>query len=445
MIEKMTDYCEVNFDGLVGPTHNYGGLSVGNVASMSHGGKTSNPQAAALQGLQKMRFLLDKGLTQAVLPPHARPDVASLHQLGFAGSDTQIVNKAGSNPALLANIMSASAMWTANAATVSPGPDTQDGHLHLTAANLNSTFHRSIECQQTSRILRRIFENDSHFCVHEPVLQHPCFGDEGAANHGRLCDGHGKQGVELFVFGRQAFEKSTSQFPRRQALEASQAVAKKHQLASNSTLFLRQSAAAIDAGAFHNDVVSVCNEQVFLLHEKTFEDQSGSLEQISAACEFDPCYLEISEEEVPLTDVISSYLFNGQLLTMPDGTMALLVPQDVQDNPRTLACVNRLKSEDNPIQQVFFMNLRESMHNGGGPACLRLRVAMSQKQIAALSGAVVLDNHKIDQLEALVRQYYRTELSPGDLADPDFVTDSFTALDAIAQCLELGAIYDFQM
>jgi len=434
----MGHYAEVNFDGLVGPTHNYGGLSLGNVASMHHGGKASNPQSAALQGLQKMRFLLDKGLVQAVLPPQLRPDLASLRELGFAGSDSEIINKASKTPILLANIMSASSMWTANAATVSPSPDTQDQRIHITTANLSSTFHRSIECTQTTRTLRAIFKNQEFFHVHEPVLSHPSFGDEGAANHGRLCQKHADSGVELFVYGRHAFENSSSPFPRRQALEASQAVANKNKLHAASTLFLRQSAAAIDAGAFHNDVVSVTNEHVFLLHENTFEEQTKSLQIISDACRFNPCYLEISEDEVPIKDVISSYLFNGQLLTLPDKSMMLLLPKDVENNAKTLACIKLLLADDNPIENAFFMDLRESMHNGGGPACLRLRVVMNESQIAAF-----LDNGKIDQLESIIKQYYRTELRSDDLADPEFLTDCFTALNEIEQCLDLVGIYDF--
>ena len=51
---------EFNFDGLVGPSHNYAGLSFGNVASFSNVKSASNPKQAALQGLAKMRALAGK-------------------------------------------------------------------------------------------------------------------------------------------------------------------------------------------------------------------------------------------------------------------------------------------------------------------------------------------------------------------------------------------------
>ena len=81
---------EANFDGLVGPTHNYGGLSFGNVASLNNQAQASNPKAAAKQGLVKMKALADMGFVQGVLAPHERPHMPTLKSLGFTGTDAQI-------------------------------------------------------------------------------------------------------------------------------------------------------------------------------------------------------------------------------------------------------------------------------------------------------------------------------------------------------------------
>ena len=141
-----THAVEANFDGLVGPTHNYAGLSWGNVASKSNVNAVSNPKEAALQGLAKMKKLADRGYVQAVLPPHERPHIPTLRALGFAGSDRQVLEQAAqADPAILAAVSSASAMWTANAATVSPSADTADHRVHFTPANLSAKFHRSID------------------------------------------------------------------------------------------------------------------------------------------------------------------------------------------------------------------------------------------------------------------------------------------------------------
>src|SRR3954454_7944681 len=161
---------EVNFDGLVGPTHNYAGLSQGNLASQRSKHRVSNPRAAALEGLAKMKLLASLGVRQAVLPPHERPDVGALRLLGFGGSDADVLWKARQqDPALLAGCCSASAMWAANAATVSPSADTTDGRVHFTPANLVSQVHRSLEAPTTSTILRAIFPDPDHFAHHPPL------------------------------------------------------------------------------------------------------------------------------------------------------------------------------------------------------------------------------------------------------------------------------------
>src|SRR5450432_3967675 len=127
---------EFNFDGIVGPTHNYGGLAAGNIAATKNAGRRSNPRQAALQGLAKMSFVHGLGVGQAVLPPQERPSLSMLRRLGFTGRDEDVLARAAAwdHGHLLRNCSSASAMWTANAATVAPSADTDDGRVHLTPA-----------------------------------------------------------------------------------------------------------------------------------------------------------------------------------------------------------------------------------------------------------------------------------------------------------------------
>ena len=200
---------EVNFDGLIGPSHNYGGLSDGNLASAANAGDIANPREAALQGLEKMRMLIAHGLVQGVLPPLPRPNFDLLVSAGFGGTDAQIIEAASRTaPGLLKAAYSASSMWSANAATVSPSADTRDGRLHLTTANLSTMLHRAQEHPDTTASLISIFSNDEKFAVHGALPMHPDFSDEGAANHVRLCSSHGEEGVELFVYGREAGEST---------------------------------------------------------------------------------------------------------------------------------------------------------------------------------------------------------------------------------------------
>src|SRR5437899_5715297 len=188
MNTPVTTAREFNFDGLVGPSHNYAGLSFGNVASFSNVKSASNPKLAALQGLAKMRALAARGFAQAVLPPQDRPNFKLLRSLGFGGSDADVIARAFKEaPVILSCAYSASPMWTANAATVSPSADTADGRVHFTAANLNSKLHRAIEHPTTRRVLKGMFTDEKRFAVHEALPAQMHFGDKGATTPTRFC------------------------------------------------------------------------------------------------------------------------------------------------------------------------------------------------------------------------------------------------------------------
>ncbi|MGJ8560671.1 MAG: N-succinylarginine dihydrolase [Litorimonas sp.] len=435
---------EMNFDGLVGPTHNYAGLSRGNIASASHKGRVSNPRAAALQGLTKMERLIDLGLPQAVIPPQDGPRMQFLRTLGFTGTDTDILQMAfRANPALVANVSSASSMWTANAATVSPGADTSDGRVHFTPANLISMPHRAMEHGLTQRILSRIFKDDDHFAVHDALPMNPMLGDEGAANHNRLCKSHVDAGLEVFVYGRAALSPQVDDptFPARQTLESCHALASRHGL--STAHFLRQNPAAIDAGAFHNDVVCVVNEDTMLYHALAFETpdaMEAALVKASEPLGFAPRF---ARAEMPIGDAIAAYVFNSQLITLPEGGMAMILPIEAEETPTAKAYVDQLIA-DGVIKAAYYLDLRQSMSNGGGPACLRLRVAMGPEALAAVHPGVVMTKEKIAALRAVITTHYRDRLTLEDMGDPQFLTDVRGALDAISYALDLPNLYDFQ-
>lgn len=431
---------EVNFDGLIGPNHNYGGLSDGNLASANNAGDISNPREAALQGLEKMRLLLRAGLAQGVLPPLPRPNFDLLVSAGFGGSDRQIIEQAAAQaPRLLKVAYSASSMWTANAATVSPSADTEDGRLHLTAANLSTMLHRSVEHPDTTASLQAIFSDDRHFAVHAALPMHSDFADEGAANHVRLCAEHGAPGVELFVYGRDAGE-SVVGFPARQTRLAAESVARGHGLTPSQAVFARQSRTAINAGAFHNDVVCVGAADTLFFHEAAFEDTAGTIAALSAAAEglFELKPVMVPAAEVPLEDAIRSYLFNSQLLVFPgEARLVLVAPSEAQDTTSTREYCERLVSSNGPIGRVEYVDVRQSMRNGGGPACLRLRVVMTDAERAACHQGVLMTEEKIDALQAVVRKTYRDQLAPGDLADPALADECRLARESLLRVLDL--------
>ena len=442
---------EANFDGLVGPTHHYAGLSVGNEASLHNRDGLSNPRKAALQGLAKMKALADRGFVQGILPPQPRPDVDALRALGFTGSDTQLLARAAAaSPHLLSALSSASSMWTANAATVSPSADSADGRVHFTVANLNNKLHRSLEAPVTSAILRATFNNEAHFCHHDALPQQSDFGDEGAANHNRFCGDYGSQGIQLFVYGRRAFGGGVApqRYPARQTLEASEAVARLHQLNPDYTLFAQQNPAAIDSGVFHNDVIAVSNRHVLFHHQRAFLDQDRLLSQLrekSAALGLPFESVEVPEEQVSLEDAVASYLFNSQLLSKPDGKMLIVVPEECRQRENVWRYLNLLTERPgSPIDEVQLFDLRESMRNGGGPACLRLRVVLNEAEHAAVNSGSLMNDARYQQLTRWVEKHYRDRLHSSDLADPQLLREVRQALDELTQILSLGSIYDFQ-
>ncbi len=439
----------VNFDGIPGPTHNYAGLARGNLAAERNARRIANPREAALQGLAKMRALAARGFAQAVLPPHERPDVGALRALGFTGGDADIVRRAATEaPQVLAACSSAAAMWAANAATVSPSADTADRRVHFTPANLVSHFHRSLEARTTARVLRAIFSAAEHFVVHDPLPAAAQYGDEGAANHLRLSGTAGSPGVEMFVYGRTAYDAAApapQKFPARQTREASAAIARRHGLDPVRTVFAQQNPKAIDAGVFHNDVIAVACGNVLFCHERAYLDQDALLAELAGRIgpAFTP--IVVNDADVSVGDAVATYVFNSQLLQQPDGALLLVAPAECREHRAVGALVERLTARGGPIAEVLTFDLRQSMQNGGGPACLRLSVTLTADERSALGARVILDGTLDAELDAWIRRHYRDRLAPEDLGDPALLDESRRALDELTGILRLPAVHAFQL
>jgi succinylarginine dihydrolase len=411
---------EINFDGIVGPTHNYAGLSLGNLAAITHAGDVSYPRAAALQGLEKMRADMAIGLAQGFFVPLPRPNETWLEALA-ADEIT--------DPALIAGAWSASSMWTANAATVSPAPDTADGRCHLTVANLVTMPHRTHEWPDTLKQLQLAFSDKKHFAVHGPVP--PCFGDEGAANHMRLTGAHGEPGLEVFVYG-----KSGGPFPARQHEQAGHVVVRRHGLDSAGVLFVEQSPEAIAAGAFHNDVVAVANERVLLVHEQAFADPVGTHAAIRE--KFPPVEIvTVLASAVSLAEAVRSYLFNGQLVTLPSGEMALIVPTEAWDSAPVRQWLEGMLASNGPIHRVVPVDVRQSMANGGGPACLRLRVVADP---ATVDPRFLRDETKAETIERVIARAWPEQIDTADIGSEALARTVIAARRALLDALNLNAL-----
>ncbi len=444
---------EANFDGLVGPTHNYAGLSIGNVASLNNAKDVSNPKDAAKQGLKKMKALHDMGLKQGVLAPQERPDLSALRRLGFGGSDANVLEQAAKKaPQVLRAVYSASSMWTANAATVSPSADAADNKVHFTPANLTNKFHRSLEPETSGRILQAMFSDEAHFAHHKHLPDNDHFGDEGAANHTRFCGDYDEAGVELFVYGRYAFDASKpapTKFPARHTYEACEAVARLHQLDESGVVYMQQNPDVIDQGVFHNDVISVGNKNVLFYHEQAFLNTEAGFDEIkrkfAAKSDKDFHFIKVANSQVSVEEAVKTYLFNTQLVDIGNDEMAIIAPMECQESNSVSSYFEELVTLNTPIKKVHYFDVKQSMRNGGGPACLRLRVALNQQELQATNQNVFMSDDLFASLNTWVDKHYRDVLSEDDLRDPNLVVESRNALDELTQILNLGSVYPFQL
>lgn len=438
---------ELNLDGLIGPTHHYAGLSYGNRASIAHTHQVAYPKQAALQGLKKMRLLYDLGVAQAVMPPAPRPNLHLLEQCGFDGTPSQMIHAAFHQaPHILSACFSASSMWTANAASVTPAQDSRDQKIHLTPANLVANLHRSQEAEFTYRVFKKIFNHERYFKIHEPLPFTHSLADEGAANSQRICRTHHHLGVHVLVFGRSAFQRhlpTPQQYPARQSLEALEAVSRQHQRYPERLVYVQQSPQAIDAGAFHHDVVGLNNESVLILHEQAWLHQDQALQDLQQRLDFPLTLIQIPHHQLTLEQAVQSYFFNSQLVTLPRQNMALIAPQECLESPAAQHLIEQLQQQYSAIiKSVHYIDLRQSMHNGGGPACLRLRIPMPASAYETMHRGVIFTPLLEQQLEHWIHQHYRESLAWQDLLDPHLIDETRDAYHALTDILKIDDLYN---
>jgi succinylarginine dihydrolase len=310
-------------------------------------------------------------------------------------------------------------------------------------------MHRAQEADFSHSLLKKIFADPKYVTVHAPLDAYRDLGDEGAANHNILCKQYGNPGLEMFVYGRHGLMHDiheTTRFPARQTKLASSTIKRNHSLRDDRTLIVQQNPLAIDAGVFHNDVVCVTNKNVMFYHAQAFLGWSTAQLAIQQYFAGDCYFIEISPNQLSLEEAVETYIFNSQLVSLPgsNGDMALIVPMECKNSRQATELLNSIVLANNPIKLVQHVECRESMRNGGGPACLRLRAILTKQQLEACHQGIILDDKLYSQLSMWIEKYYRDTLVAEDLLDPLLSQEVFTALDELTQLLRLGSIYPFQ-
>ena len=405
-------YTEVQLDSLVGPTHHFAGLSLGNLASMESKGQISSPKKAALEGIEKMLFVASLGVPQLFVPPQERPVLSFLKSIGFQSLEEAF----NASPELALAAFSSSFMWMANSATFAPSLDTKDKKAHLTPANLASNIHRHLEVRERAKHLQKLFP-EPLFHHHSSLPSARGLYDEGAANHTRLAPTTDTAGLHLFVYGGE-----TGQFVARQSKKASEAVCRLHELPKEHILLLEQNREAIDKGVFHNDVISVGNFNFFFSHEKAFTDPNA-FDLISTTYknlfQRDLQLLIVKEEEIPLELAVKTYLFNTQIISLKDGSTLLIAPRECEENKVVKSYLEKIRY----FSKIKYLPLNESMKNGGGPACLRLRLLLNHEEREAIPKQYWIDEEKGALLTSWVEKHYPDSLSLKDFQNPTFLEE----------------------
>jgi succinylarginine dihydrolase len=291
--------------------------------------------------------------------------------------------------------------------------------------------------------LSRIFADRKYFEVHDPLPACDLTADEGAANHSRLATSAGT--VHLFGWGR---ARNVSERPRlhpaRQTREASEAVARLLHLPATRVVYWQQAAFAIDAGAFHSDVLAVGHDGFLMLHEAAFRDTGSLLGELRTHLSEELSLAIASERELPVQEAVVSYPFNSQVVSLPDGAVTIVAPREAEQSDQARHFLERVVADPNPVTSVHYVDVNDSMRNGGGPACLRLRVRLEPHEEQALRGRVLFSAALHRELAHCISRRYRDLLTIDDLADPAFLDEARTALDEITTLLGLGSVYDFQ-
>jgi len=221
-------------------------------------------------------------------------------------------------------------------------------------------------------------------------------------------------------------------------------VARLNRVKADSVLLWQQEPLGIESGAFHSDVLAVGHEYFFLYHAAAFCDPDAFEAELRRRFQGSLQLRRVTDAELSVTDAVQSYLFNSQLVSLPEGGMAIVVPQEVRQNPSAEALLQRLLGEANPLDQIVEVEVNASMKNGGGPACLRLRVSLTDAESARVNGRVFLDEALGAALEQWIGRHYRDRLELSDLADPRLLEEGRVALHELTRILQIGPIYPFQ-
>ena len=141
-----------------------------------------------------------------------------------------------------------------------------------------------------------------------------------------------------------------------------------------------------------------------------------------------------SQAAISLADAIRSYLFNAQLVTLPSGEMALILPAEARDTPSVWNWLERHVAGNGPIRRLAIVDVRQSMANGGGPACLRLRVVADPSHV---DPRFLVDSAKLDRIAAVIETHWPERIAQDQIGDSALIARIEQARHALLEMLDI--------
>jgi succinylarginine dihydrolase len=114
-----------------------------------------------------------------------------------------------------------------------------------------------------------------------------------------------------------------------------------------------------------------------------------------------------------------------------------VVPSEAWDSASVRHWLDATLAGNGPIRRVIPVDVRQSMANGGGPACLRLRVVADP---ATIDPRFLVDDAKLDWVADVVRRHWPEQIHHDDLQSAALIGDVEGARAALLEALDLGQL-----
>ena len=128
---------------------------------------------------------------------------------------------------------------------------------------------------------------------------------------------------------------------------------------------------------------------------------------------------------------------NYTIMLDPDYIELLGVLVETEHNAPARAFLDRLLAGNGPVHRVVPVDVRQSMANGGGPACLRLRVVADP---ATIDPRFLLDEAKAEIIERAIAGAWPEQIDTADIGKETLARAVVDARRVLLEAINLNAL-----